>query len=86
MGMFSSNQKNYASIVAPLKKIETELSTYIGDQQSNINDLEAQKKEIEAKIGDSKIEIKMSEGTVVKISELLSFDLKDTPPETSSKN
>ena len=77
MGLFSSTPKNYASIVAPLKQIESELSTYIGDQENNISDLEAQKAEIEAKIGDSQMEIRKSQGTVVKISELLSFDLDE---------
>lgn len=73
MGIFSSTTaKNYESIVAPLKQIETELSTYIGDQKTNINELESQKAEIESKIGESKMEISRSEGTVVKISELLS--------------
>ena len=77
MGLFSSTPKNYASIVAPLKQIETDLTEYMANQENNISDLETQKAEIEAKISDSQMEIAKSQGTVVKISELLSFDLDE---------
>ena len=70
-------KKNYASIVAPLKKIETELSTYVADQNNVITDLEQQKKDIEKRISDSQMEIKKSENTVIKITGLLSLDLDE---------
>jgi len=77
MALFKSPEKNYATIVAPLTKIESDLSTYIGDQRNNISGLETNKKEIEVKIGDANLEIRKSENTVLKISELLSLDLDD---------
>jgi len=75
MGLFKTEGKNYASIVAPLKQIESDLSTYIGDQQNEISDLETEKTGIETKIGDASNEIRKSEFTVVKIAELLGSDL-----------
>lgn len=68
-------KKDYNTIVAPLKKIEADLSTYIGDQGNKIAGLEQDKEKIENEISNSKLEIKRSEHTVVKISELLSIDI-----------
>ncbi len=36
MNIFTK-EKNYEIIVAPLKKIESDLSTYIGDQRNTIS-------------------------------------------------
>lgn len=69
--------KDYAGIVAPLKQIETDLSTYIGDQKNNISGLEETKKGINAQIKVADTEIKKSEFTVIKISELISTDPED---------
>lgn len=77
MGIFAFGEKSYASIVAPLIKIESDLSLYIGDQQNSISDLEIERKQIEAQIGESNLEIRKSENTVVKIAELLSLDLDE---------
>ena len=67
-------KKDYKKIVAPLKKIESDLSVYIGDQGNAIADLEVERKKIEDDITTSKLEIKRSEHTVVKIAELLGTD------------
>ncbi len=75
MGIFKTTPKNYASIVAPLTQIETDLSTYIGDQQNSISTLETDRAIIETKIGEANLEIRKSENTVSKIAELLSLDL-----------
>jgi hypothetical protein len=72
---------DYAGIVAPLKQIETDLSAYIGDQKNNISTLEETKKGINEQITASDVEIKKSEFTVIKISELLSTDPETEPVE-----
>jgi len=71
-----AKEKNYEIIVAPLKKIESDLSTYIGDQRNTISGLEEEKKEINTKMSEAAGEIKKSEFTVSKISELLSSDVE----------
>ncbi len=70
-------EKSYEIIVAPLKKIEIDLSTYIGDQRNTISGLEEEKKEINTKMSVAAGEIKKSEFTVTKISELLSTDIAE---------
>ncbi len=77
MSIFKATPKNYATIVAPLTKIESDLSTYIGDQRNSISSLESEKYEIETKIGDANLEIRKSENTVSKIADLLSLDLDE---------
>lgn len=77
-----NKQKNYEIIVAPLKKIESDLSVYIGDQRNTISGLEEEKKEINTKMSVAAGEIKKSEFTVSKISELLSSDIE--PDDQSS--
>ncbi len=71
---------DYAGIVAPLKEIEINLSTYIGDQRNSIVNLEETKKGITDQINVADIEIKKSEFTVTKISELLGSDLDTDEP------
>jgi hypothetical protein len=73
MALFAG-PKSYNSIVAPLKKIEGELSTYIGDQKQAVQNLESDKKEIDGKIAVSNLEVKKSEHTAGKIAELLGID------------
>jgi hypothetical protein len=87
MVLFKTKDKNYDSIVAPLQQIESDLSTYIGDQRNNISGLEEEKKELNSKISDSTIEIRKSEFTVTKIAELLGSDLEveNEAPETPDK-
>ncbi len=72
-----NKEKSYEIIVAPLKKIESDLSTYIGDQRNTISGLEEEKKEIDTKMSAAASEIQKSEFTVSKISELLSSDIAD---------
>jgi len=85
--------RSYADIVSPLKQIESDLSTYIGDKNNEISGLEQEKKQIDKDITAADLEVKKSEHTVVKISELLisDFDVDAamkteedvTPPETT---
>jgi hypothetical protein len=75
--------RNYDIIVAPLKKIESDLSTYIGDQRNTISGLEEEKKEIDTKMSAASSEIKKSEFTVTKISELLSTDIAEDDQSSS---
>jgi hypothetical protein len=87
MALFSSpKEKTYADIVSPLKQIESDLSTYIGDKTNQISNLEQEKKQIDKDISAADLEVKKSEHTVVKISELLGtdFDL-DEDSEVNEK-
>jgi hypothetical protein len=87
LDILKKTPKDYAGIVAPLQEIEINLSAYIGDQRSNISGLEESKKIINDQIKVADSEIKKSEFTVIKISELISTepdidgptDDKDTP-------
>lgn len=63
--------KSYESIVAPLNKIESDLATYVGEQQVNISVLEDERKNIDMLIENSNSEITKSKFTVKKIGELL---------------
>lgn len=75
MSLFS--EKNYASIVSPLNKIKTELTHYMKEQQEKIANLELQKLQVETDIATSEMEIKKSNATSTKISDLLSLDLDE---------
>lgn len=67
--------KNYASIVAPLKKMVADLGTYIEEQKKKITDLTDQKTKIEEDIALSESEIAKSNFTTGKINDLLGSDL-----------
>ena len=73
MALFGGT-RDYNTIVAPLKRIEGELSTYIGDQGNKVSNLESEKKKIDTEISTAELEIKKSQHTVVKIAELLGSD------------
>lgn len=73
MALFGA--KNYASIVAPLKKMVDDLQTYISEQTTRIDNLEIQKKKIEDDIDYSNTEIMKSNATSAKINALLGEDL-----------
>lgn len=74
MGLFGAT-KSYATIVAPLKKMVTDLQTYMDEQARNIASLEDQKAKIEADIDHSQMEITKSSATATKINSLLGEDL-----------
>lgn len=75
MALFGSNApRDYNAIVAPLQRIENDLSAYIGDQRNKVSDLETEKKKIDEEIGTANLEMRKSEHTVTKISELLGTD------------
>ena len=81
MALFGST-KNYNSIVAPLKRIEGDLSTYVGDQRNKVSELEQKKTEIDTDIQTAELEVKKSEHTIVAISGLLATDFDgDGEPE-----
>lgn len=75
--MFGMGEKNYASLVAPLKKMATDLTTYIKEQREKIVTLNEEKSVIEDKILTSETEITKSEYTTGKIGELIMMDLDD---------
>ena len=75
MALFGA--KNYASIVAPLKKMVDDLQTYISEQTQQIAQLELQKAKIEDDIDYSNTEIMKSNSTSMKIHSLLSDDLDE---------
>jgi hypothetical protein len=77
MSFLSLRDKNYASIVAGFKKVASDLTTYIKEQQEKIKTLSGEKTEIESKIHTSKNEITKSEYTAGKIGELIMMDLDD---------
>lgn len=70
MTLFNKS-KDYTSIVAPLKKMVTDLKDYVAAKQRQISNLETQKIQIEANIFKSEDEISKSNFTSEKISELL---------------
>ena len=63
--------KNYATLVAPLKKIVDDLNTYMDEMTSKIKGLEVDKAQISAEINISKTEIAKSNFTTIKISEMV---------------
>lgn len=69
-------KKNYETIVAPLKKVKSELSVYVTDQRKNISGLEETKKQINVKIDDADKEIKKSGKTLLGIEELIANSIK----------
>ena len=74
MALFGSSPRDYNSIVAPLKRIEGDLKTYIQDQGTAVSTLESEKDTIDKKIVVANTEIKKSTHTATKISELLGTD------------
>jgi len=64
-------ERNFSTIVAPLKQMETDLADYIGEQQTNQAKLEEAKAEIDAKISKSKTEQAQSEHTILKIADFI---------------
>ncbi len=81
MGIFNFSEKNYASIVAPLAQIESDLSIHIGIQHNIISGLEMKKQEIETEIKEANLEILKSENMVIRIAQLVSFDPTDDAVE-----
>ncbi|MFW9871546.1 MAG: hypothetical protein ACFFG0_00385 [Candidatus Thorarchaeota archaeon] len=69
--------KNYASIVAPLKKMVNDLKTYVGSKSDEILNLNNQRDQIDKDIGVCQSEIKKSNFSIDKINELISVDLDD---------
>jgi predicted RNase H-like nuclease (RuvC/YqgF family) len=83
MALFSA-AKSYESIVAPLKKMVKDLTTYVEEQKTKITNMESEKAKIEENISLSQGEIKKSQFTTSKINELLGADLDsvaDTPDQ-----
>ena len=74
MALFGGNPRDYNTIVAPLKRIEGDLSTYIGDQRNEVSRLESDKQNIDTQIAHSNLEVKKSEHTVTQIAALLATD------------
>jgi len=68
-------ERNFASIVAPLRTIEADLNSYIQEKIDNKAALEEEKKAIEADIAVANSEQLKSEHTVSKIADLLGADI-----------
>ena len=75
--MFGFGERNYASIVAPLKQMASDLANYVAEQKSRIDQLLIDKAEIETNIAVSESEIEKSNFTTGKINELLGSDLDE---------
>ena len=76
MALFSG-PRNYASIVAPLKQMVENLSSYVNEMTTKITGLETDKAQIEAEIEISQSEITKSNFTTTKINDLLGTDLDE---------
>ena len=72
MEIFKRPKRDFNSIVAPLKDIESDLSEYISEQENRILFLEAETREAENQIDTSKSEKSLSEDMLIKIAQLLS--------------
>ncbi len=75
-------ERNFEAIVEPLKKIESNLTAYIGEQENKKLGLEDEKKNINDQITLAVTEKAKSEHTVTKIAELLGSDF--IPPVTKN--
>jgi len=64
-------QRTFDSIVAPLTKIESELNSYVEEQERAVVDLEEAKRVIDGNINVAKTEKAKSAHTITKIAELL---------------
>ena len=67
--------RNYASIVAPLQKMVSDLASYVAEQTKKIENLEIEKAQIEADIDLANSEIMKSNFTTTKINDLLGSDI-----------
>jgi hypothetical protein len=74
MSLFGSTPKDYNSIVAPLKRIEGDLKTYVGEKKAEVKNLNEEKTGIDQKIATAQLETKKSEHTVAQIGALLATD------------
>ena len=71
MKLFNS-KRNFDSIIAPLHKVEADLSEYIGEQANRISFLQQEKQNTEMDIRIAKSERTKSEHMVPIIAEILS--------------
>ena len=78
MALFGK-ERTFASIVEPLRTIEADLSSYIGEQDNRKSALEEERKDIDSKIQTAETEKAKSEHTVTKIAELLGSDFEEKP-------
>lgn len=95
MAVFSS--KNYETLTRPLKKMATDLATYISEQTNRIDKMNTEKvqileqariktEKIDGEISVSNLEIKKSNHTVMKIQDFLAHDMdeSDFPDDDTS--
>lgn len=81
-------QRSYNTIVAPLQKMEKDLSEYMGEQGNRVANLQNEKDELDKDIANSQLEIKKSRHTSSQIASLLATDFDEdmeadigAPPE-----
>ena len=75
-------ERNFQTIISPLWDIELELSAYIGEMENRIAFLEEERKKIEKRIDDIKLEIEKAKREKEKANEAvpkLPAILSDSP-------
>jgi hypothetical protein len=77
MNLIGKKHRTFDSIVAPLTKIEADLSSYVGEQERKVINLEDEKRIIDGSIKVAKTEKAKSAHTITKIAELLGSDFLD---------
>lgn len=77
MGLFGLGEKNYATIVAPLKKMAADLAQYISEQETKIEDIDSQINVLNDEKSVSQSEIAKSNFTTSKINDLIASDLDE---------
>jgi len=75
------HRRTFESIVAPLKTIESDLSSYIGEQEDKVLSLNEDRKKIDDDIQEATVEKAKSIHTVNKIAQLLGSDFQETVAE-----
>ena len=77
MSFLGLGEKNYATIVGPLKKMTSDLAAYKIEQSLKIEEIDIQISELEQEKSVSTSEIGKSDFTSRKIDELMASDLDD---------
>jgi len=74
--MFGKKEESFATIMAPLQAVESNLTNYISKQSDKISSLKEEKKKIDADIRVSEFEKAKSEQTIVKIADLFAVNVE----------
>jgi hypothetical protein len=77
MNIIGKKKRTFDSIVAPLTKIEADLSSYVQEQENAVINLQEEKRVIDGNIKTAQTEKAKSAHTITKIAELLGSDFLD---------